>query len=156
MAPGRSTHWKCPKCGDRFLAVNRRHSCGKFKLEPLLAVCDPKVAAAFRKLVSVLRENGAIRVIPKKSMIIFQATRRFGAVTTGKARIRCSLMLPRLVSDHRFERIHTFGPGRHEHIFGLRTEADLDASVVEWIRDAYRLASDARPDIPPAIARRYR
>ncbi len=131
------TLWECPKCGEMFSTRNQWHSCGSFDLEPLFARCQPQVRRLFDGFLELARDNGPVRVIPQKSRIALQVRMRFAAIMPLKTALKGHLVLAQRNESPRFEKIETYSPQNHVHVFRLVSEDELDGELRRLIAMAY-------------------
>lgn len=131
--------WTCPRCGERFTTRNQQHSCGQFDIELLFARSLPVVRRLYDRFVHAVQSFGPVRVIPQKTRIALQVRMRFAALMPQKAALKGHLVLARRVDSARFERIETYSPRNHVHVFRLVEESELDAEFARLLRDAYRV-----------------
>ena len=131
--------WRCPKCGERFITKNMWHSCGKYTLEALFARSEPQVFRIFNKFAEMVRSCGPVTMIPQNTRVVFQVRVRFGGCYPRKSHLQCSLALPRVDDDPRFFKIEKYAPHFIGHSFRVYSEADLDADVQRWMREAYEV-----------------
>ena len=131
--------WRCPKCGERFITKNMWHSCGKYTLEALFARSGPHVVQLFNKFAEMISASGPVTMIPQKTRVVFQVRVRFGGCYPRKSHLLCSLALPRVDDDPRFFKVEKYAPHFIGHSFRVYSEADLDADVQRWMREAYEV-----------------
>ncbi len=131
------TLWRCPKCGESFTTKNQWHSCGSFDLEPLFEGCDPLVRKLLDRFLDLVRARGTVTIIPQKTRIALQARMRFAALMPQKRALKGHLVLARRYEIPRFERIDTYSPRNHVHVFRLVAECDLDEEFCSLIAEAY-------------------
>jgi hypothetical protein len=113
------------------------HSCGNFSLETLFARSEPHVLQIFRRFASMVRACGRSRMIPQKTRVVFQAGIRFAGATPRKSHLICHFILPRRIGSRRFQKIENYGRHCYGHYLRVNSEADLDADVLHWLRQAY-------------------
>lgn len=135
----RPSLWRCPRCGERFTTRNQWHSCGTFDLEALFARSQPVVRRLYERFLAIVRECGPVTVIPQRSRIALQVRMRFAALMPQKSALKGHLILPRRYPSSRFERIETYSPRNHLHLFRLTREDDLDERFRHLIGVAYRV-----------------
>ncbi|HWC77160.1 MAG TPA: DUF5655 domain-containing protein [Blastocatellia bacterium] len=131
--------WTCPNCGERFTTAHQWHSCGTFSIEELFRRSDPSVLDLYERFRRIVEECGPVRVIPQKSRVAFQVRMRFAALMPQKRALKGHLVLGKRCESSCFERIVTFSPRSHVHIFKLASEADLNDEFRRWVRDAYKV-----------------
>jgi hypothetical protein len=148
--------WSCPECGEKFTTANQWHSCGHFSLEALFVRCEPHVPALFDRFRAVVEACGPVTVIPQKTRVAFQVEMRFAALMPQKHCLRGHLVLAEPHPAACFERVETFSPRNHLHVFRLTRPEDLTPELRRWIAVAYRVGCrdhlrGAAPDVrePP-------
>jgi hypothetical protein len=131
--------WRCSKCRRAFANRNQSHACGRYTLAHHFAGKSPAIRALFDQVVSVVRANGPVRVLPEKTRIAFQVRMSFAQVTPRRAWLDGHVVLARRVDHPRFRSIQTFTPRNHLHVFRLRGPEDIDADFRAWLAEAYRV-----------------
>lgn len=131
--------WRCPTCGERFTTKNQWHACGKFDIHALFDRSEPHVRQLFDRFVKVVRRCGPVKVIPQKSRIALQVRMRFAALMPQKQTLKGHLVLARRYVSPRFEKIETYSPRSHVHVFRLRSADDLDSRFCRLIGEAYKV-----------------
>ena len=129
--------WKCPQCGERFTTKNQWHSCGSFDLEPLFARSEPHVRELYERFLAIARENGPVTVIPQKSRIALQVRMRFAALMPQKSALKGHLVLAQRQDSDCFERVDTYSPRNHVHVFRLQAAEQLDRRFRDFVAAAY-------------------
>jgi uncharacterized C2H2 Zn-finger protein len=131
--------WRCPRCGERFTTRNQWHACGTYDLAALFARSQPIVRRLYDRFLEIVDESGPVRVIPQKTRIAIQVRMRFAALMPQREALKGHLVLARRCPSERFEKIETYSPRNHLHVFRLRSEDDLDEQFRRFIRDAYKV-----------------
>jgi hypothetical protein len=129
--------WTCPRCGAPFLVRNSSHSCGRFHLDDLFSRAEPHVRAIFDRFDRLVREAGESTLIPQKSRAVFTTRMRFINVQVRRSHLLVAFVLARRPASGRFSKIETMSPGTHVGYLPIRTDAEMDADVRRWIREAY-------------------
>lgn len=129
--------WRCPKCGARFVTKNLWHSCGKFSLGKLFARSAPPVLPLFRKFAALVRGAGRVTMIPQKSRVVFLNRVRFAQVLPRKDHFIAGFILGRRVRHGRITKVEEFSPAVRYHWVKITSAADLDATLLEWLRESY-------------------
>jgi hypothetical protein len=122
---GRAALWTCPRCGHRFVSPNIWHSCSTHSVDEHFVRAEPKVRAAFDRLVELYQRCGPIVVISQKTRIVFAVRTHFGGCHVRRDRIATNVSLPRRVENARWTRIEQLGPWFLHH-YDVRQPADLD------------------------------
>jgi hypothetical protein len=95
------------------------------------------VRRLFDRFVAIAQRCGPVTVIPQRTRIAIQVRMRFAAFTPQKTALKGHLVLARRIESPRFERIETYSPRNHVHVFRLVSTRDLDAEFRGWIAEAY-------------------
>lgn len=131
--------WRCPACGQAFSTRDQWHSCGSFELAPLFERCEPLVRRLYDDFLAAARAHGPVTVIPQKSRIALQVRMRFAALMPQKRALKGHLVLAQRRESPRFEKVETYSPRNHLHVFRLVSEDDLDAEFRARIAEAYEV-----------------
>jgi Domain of unknown function (DUF5655) len=129
--------WTCPRCGRAFANRNQSHACGDWTLEDHLRDASPEVGALVRRFVALVEQCGPVDVVATKTRIGFKVRMTFAALMPKRRWVDAHVVLARRREGERFRRIDTFGPRSHVHAFRLVEPGDLDAEVLDWLREAY-------------------
>jgi hypothetical protein len=146
VTPGRAVPrrsrawWQCPKCGHRFVTRHLWHSCGRFSLARHFAGKPAALRAAFRRWVTIARACGPVTVYAQKTRIVLQARVRFAGAVVRSQWLDAALWLRRRVGHPRMHRIESFGRLGYGIHFRLSGPADIDARIVDLMREAYAAA----------------
>lgn len=138
--------WTCPVCGERFTTRNQWHSCGRFTLERLFAGKAPHVGALYERFVKTVERLGPVAVIPQKTRIAFQVRMRFAALMPQKDCLKGHLVLASRHESECFEKIESYSPRNHVHVFRLESEKDFTREFQKWVREAYRVGQQRHLD----------
>jgi Domain of unknown function (DUF5655) len=133
--------WRCPQCGERFVTANIWHSCGKYSLDDLFARSEPHVLKLFRKFAKMVRACGPVTIIPQKTRVVFQVRIRFAGCYPRKKYLLCGLALRQELKSPRIVRTEKFANRFVGHYFNVQSEADLDAELQSWLRQAYKVGA---------------
>jgi hypothetical protein len=127
--------WRCPKCGARFVTRNLWHSCGKFTLEALFAKSEPHVLPLFKKYAAFVRRLGrGVLMVPQKTRVVFMERVRFVGVYPRKQGFDAGLVCLRPIIHERIVKHQFYAPCYHVNTVRIATEADLDATLLGWLR----------------------
>lgn len=130
--------WRCPKCGVKLVTRNLWHSCGLFTLEALFARSDQPVLPLFRKFAALVRKSGRVTMIPQKSRAVFMDRVRFASVYPRKNWFLAGFILGRRIHHRRIVKVENYGPAILYHHVRISSAADLDATLLGWLRESYR------------------
>lgn len=136
---GKPALWRCPKCGERFTTRNQWHACGSFNIEALFARSEPIVRRLYDRFLKVVAASGPVTIIPQKTRIALQVRMRFAALMPQKIALKGHLVLARRCPSDRFEKIETYSPRNHVHVFRLRSEDAFDKLLNALIGEAYKV-----------------
>ena len=101
---------------------------------------EPQVQAVYEKIVKTARAFGPVGEDPKKTSIHLTRRTAFAGVATRKTALILTL---KAAADIRSERIvkHEQASANRWHLeVRLEQPRDVDATVTEWIKQAYSLA----------------
>jgi len=130
--------WVCPRCRRSFATRNQTHSCRALgELDTHFAGKDPAVRATFDRLVEAVRGLGSFDVLPEKSRIAFHLRMSFAAFTPRKHWLDGHVVLAERLDSPRFTKVEIYSPRNVLHAFRLRTPAEVDAEVLDWLTRAY-------------------
>ena len=138
--------WRCPKCQREFANRNQSHACGRHDLAHHFRGKPLAIRALFNAVVAAVRANGPVRILPEKTRIAFQVRMSFAQVTPRRGWLDGHVVLARRLEHPRFRKIETFSPRNHLHAFRLRTPAEVDEAVADWLAEAYDVGMQRRRD----------
>jgi hypothetical protein len=104
------------------------------------------VRQLYVRFLKVVRKVGPVTVIPQKTRIALQVRMRFAALMPRRDSLRGHLVLARRHPSARFEKIETFSPHSHVHMFRLRSEDAFDDRFCALIGEAYKVGRQERLD----------
>jgi hypothetical protein len=130
--------WRCPKCGAKLVSRHLWHSCGKFSLAALFACSEPPVLPLFRQFAALVKKSGRVTMIPQKSRAVFMGRVRFASACPRKNWFLAGFILGRRVRHRRIVKVENFGPAILYHYVKITSAADLDATLLGWLRESYR------------------
>ena len=134
--------WRCAACGRAFANRNQSHACGpRSTLAHHFRGKPPVIRAIYRQVVKAIRAIGPVRVLPEKTRIAFQVRMSFAQVTPRRAWLDGHVVLARRLDHPRFRQVQTFSPRNHLHTFRLTSPADVDAELLAWLAEAYRVGN---------------
>ncbi len=133
--------WKCPRCGRSFANRNQTHFCSQVCLEDHFEGRDPSVVATFKRLVTVARRSGPIKVLPEKTRIAFQVRMSYAAFALRRHWVDGHVVLARRLESPRFRRIDVISPLNQVHVFRLTSPDEVDEEVATWLAEAYEVGA---------------
>jgi len=137
---GESPLWRCPRCGQRFVARNMPHSCDVRSVDEHFAAAAAPLRAAFDALVAAAREHGDVTLNATKSRITLQVHGRFAAVERPRRdHLDAHLVLTRPIRSARFRRVEYVPPYYYVHKFRLCGPQDVDTELKAWLAEAYQM-----------------
>jgi hypothetical protein len=131
--------WTCPRCGRAFANRNQTHACGDWTLAEHLDAASAEVREVLRAFVSLVQRVGPVELAPTKTRIGFKARMTFAAAMPRRRWLDAHVVLARRREHPRFRRIDSLGPRSHVHHFRVTSVGELDAEVLDWLEEAYRV-----------------
>ena len=130
--------WECPKCGRTFANRNQTHSCAPLgDIDRHFVGSDPRVRAAFDRVLEVIAALGSVEILPEKTRIALHARMSFAAFMPRRRWLNGHLVLARRVDSQRFSKIELFSPRNVLHAFTLRAPSEVDEEFRTWLAEAY-------------------
>jgi hypothetical protein len=144
--------WRCPRCGQTFVAPNMPHSCAVVSVDAHFESAKPHVRALFDALLAAVREHGPVTVNATRSRITFQTRMRFGGIDRPRRdHLVANVVLTRAVRSPRVDRVEFVPPSYYVHRFRIRTPEDVDGEIRALLGEAYRVGEQQHltdPDWP--------
>jgi len=82
-----------------------------------------------------------IEIGPRKTYTSFSRGRQFALIQPStRSRIDVGLVLSKPKSATRLQNAGNFGSGRISHKVSINSEAEIDAELIEWLKEAYEMA----------------
>jgi Domain of unknown function (DUF5655) len=129
-----SSLWRCPTCGQTFVAVNMPHSCEVRSIETHFAG-RPELRAVYDRLLAAL--GGPVTENVTKSRIAFQTRMRFAGIDTPRRdHLLASFVLTRPIDSPRLVRVDYIPPYYYVHRVRLAHEDDVDGELAAWLAEA--------------------
>ncbi len=138
--------WPCPECGETFTTRNQWHACGQFDLEAHFEKAEPEVRELFEWFLECARSCGELKVIPQKTRIALQARMRFAALMPQRRALKGHLVLSERHEDPCFQRVDTYSPRNHVHVFRLASMEQISELFRQRIREAYEVGAQRHLD----------
>lgn len=134
--------WTCPKCGRPFVKPDHPHSCGDYSVEAFLENKRPDAIALFDRFCELIGGCGPFTFAPAKTRIGFQVRMIFASVNAlNQKGMRCHVVLSRRLENPRFDRIEKLGARTYVNHLMIRSHADLDEEVAEWLNESYKVGN---------------
>ena len=116
------------------------HSCVVIPLEAHFAG-RPRALRLFNAFLAALEAQGPITVSVSKTRIELMTRARFTGAVVRKDYLRSTLWLKRRADHRLFTKVELLGRRDWLHHFEIHDEADIDAALLELLREA-RLVGD--------------
>jgi hypothetical protein len=129
--------WKCPWCERQYANRNQSHSCIDITVAEHLRGKNEELIKVYRAFEAAVLRCGDVRIHAQQTRLAFIARMTFSGASFQRDHLEAGVMLPYRSLHPRF---HNFLPNKHGgvHYFKLRKPADVDAEVIEWVREAFR------------------
>lgn len=89
-------------------------------------------------MADAVADCGPYRVHPQKTRIAFITVMTFAGVKLAREWVDVSFITPTPVGDERISRIECYGPTSFAHTVRLHHVSDIDPTLRQWLRDAWR------------------
>ena len=117
-----------------------------------LAGRSPETRRLYRSILAAVRRVGPVRVDPQGRGIAFQVRARSIGVMFRRDSIDLGLWLKHPIRDARVTRVEEFGALGRAYHFPIRRPEDLDAALLQLVRQAYAVGAQEVPTIRRAPA----
>ena len=132
--------WECPTCGRTFANRNQTHSCAPLgDLDRHFVGTEPRVRAAFDRVIELVARLGPVEVLPEKTRIALHARMSFAAFVPRRKCLDGHLVLARRVDDDRFRKVEVYSARNVLHAFRLSSADDVDDQFVAYLHEAYQV-----------------
>lgn len=132
--------WACPRCRQTLVTKNIWHACSSSSVEELLSKKPPGHKKLYHSFLKLLRQCGPVNVNVNKSRISFQARVRFAGIPrVTKDGLVAGFWLKHRIESARFTRVDYLPPDNYLYPFRITNEKELDAQVLAWLREAYKV-----------------
>jgi hypothetical protein len=101
---------------------------------------EPQVRAIYDRLVARLREFGTVSEAPKQTSIHLDNASGFAGVYTRKSYILLNFRTDYKIEHPRITKVEQHSARRFMHTVRLEWESDVDAELLSWLKDAYKIA----------------
>ena len=98
------------------------------------------VKQIYDHLLKALRQYGAVHEAPKQTSIHLDNANGFAGVYTRKNYILLNFRTDYPIDDPRITKREQHSARRFMHTVKLSQESDVDAQLLKWLEDAYKLA----------------
>lgn len=131
----------CPTCGRQFATPKQWHSCFATAVDTHFTGKAPWLRETFAALVAEIEGWGPLRVDAVKTSINLAARAHFAGVTVQRDALTVGFVLARRVEDPRIVRHEDLGGRWTGHRIRIAKPDDLDAQLLDWLKEAYVLKS---------------
>lgn len=131
--------WSCPRCGRSFRTRNQWHSCVVQSIDAQFEGTAPAIRATFDRLVAEVERFGPVRVDAVKTGINLAARAHFAGARPQRQGLRVAFLLRRRVHSGRIVSVEPLSPPWVAHAVKLRGPDEVDAELLDWLREAYEL-----------------
>jgi hypothetical protein len=101
----------------------------------------PEARVIFDELIRKLGGFGPLRVDAVKTSVNLIGRRHLGGVRALKDGLRIGFVLERKVSDPRILKSEWVGGSKYGHSVKVTLPQEIDAQLLNWLKEAYDLAS---------------
>lgn len=129
------------------MTKNLWHSCGNFPLADHFKGKSDGLREAFDAYVEAARLNGPVTVYAQKTRIVLQGRVRFAGASVRKEWLDATMWLKREATHPLLVRTEDFGGLGYGLHFRLTKKEDVDAALIELLREAYAIGQQ---DAPPS------
>lgn len=135
--------WTCPNCQRQFGRANQSHGCA-----PVVSAADyfgaakPFERPVFDAVFAELVDLDPLIVDFVDVGIFFKRVRTFAELRPMRDRVRLGVLLSREVRDSRVAKTLRMSGQRHAIFVDLRSAADVDTTVREWLLESYAASPD--------------
>jgi hypothetical protein len=102
---------------------------------------DATVRKIYEGLLENARKFGSISEEPKKTSIHLMNQTAFAGVATRKSALVLTIKSDRKLSSPRIHKSEQTSANRFHHEVKLTSPAEVDAELVQWLKDAYALTA---------------
>jgi len=132
--------WICPVCKKEYSKVNQSHDCNTLSVEVLFKYNEDLIGL-YEYLLETLQPFGKIIIRTSRKAITLANRSGFAIVYPKKDSIELRFYLNRLHEDHPVYRVQQYSKNRFMHWTRLYDKEDLDAFILDLLKEAYDLAS---------------
>ena len=104
---------------------------------------EPQVAATYAAILAAVGDFGPVIVEPKKTSIHLVAGSAFAGVHPQKSKLRLNIRADHRIESARMRKVEQVSARRFHNELDLAGPEDVDAQLVDWLRDAYVLGAVA-------------
>ena len=112
-----------------------------FSVESHFARKDAAVRKIYEGLLKSAKKFGPVSEEPKKTSIHLMNQTAFAGVATRKSALVLTIKSDRKLSSPRIHKSERTSANRFHHEVKLTPPAEVDAELVQWLKDAYALSA---------------
>lgn len=105
---------------------------------------DPIVREIYDSVLKAIRKFGSVLEEPKKTSIHLVNSSALAGVATRKDSLILTVKSDRKLASPRIHKSEQVSASRYHHEVKLRSPAEVDDQLIDWLRDAYKLSSNHR------------
>lgn len=98
-----------------------------------------QVRATYDRLLTELRKFGTVKESAKQTSIHLEKNSGFAGVHPRKTYFNLEFRTDYKIDNPRITRTQQLSARRFEHTVKLEHESDIDAQLLQWLKDAYEL-----------------
>jgi len=134
--------WTCPACDREFGRTRQSHFCVPgCTVDETFAGRPPEQRAAYDAVMAHLRGLGPVHDDAVRVGVFVKSDRTIAELRPKSRWLSLEIALPRRIDDPRFSRVIDASGDRTIHVVRLRTAADVDGQVRQWLTEAYTYAT---------------
>lgn len=133
-----SERWTCPECGRRFGKARQGHDCAPaLTLEEYFATGPPHERPVYEAVRAHLDNLDDVYTEPVSVGVFFKRSRTFAQLRPMQKWVALGFLLPHKLDHARLSR-KVIGEGsRYYHVVNLHGPDDVDATIRDWLTEAY-------------------
>ena len=112
------------------------------RVDALFVNKEPRVRAAYDRVLASLAKVGSVKVEPKKASIHLMRATSFAGAHPKKAWLDLTIRTDKPIKSTRVRSQEQVSKNRWHQDVRLTSSTDVDAEVVGWLKSAYALAGD--------------
>jgi hypothetical protein len=135
--------WTCPECQRQFRRRGQSHECAPaLSIEEYFATGQPFERVVFDAVARHLDGVGAVKIEPLSVGIMFKRASTFAQLRPKRDRVELAFMLSRPLKHARIRKTWHGKGLRWAYFVDLRTSADVDEDITDWLTEAYLTSPD--------------
>jgi hypothetical protein len=113
----------------------------EFTVSQHFAGKDPAVKSIYERILTETRKIGPVVEEPKKTSIHLVNKSAFAGVRTQKTALMLNVKSAAPIQDPRFPKSEKVSASRYHQEVKLLSPADVDESLIGWLKEAYKISS---------------